>query len=142
ARLRRRCLRKPGLVRGHLPRDRSGPDCLDDRERADGAAVETLHGSARSAERASQARLLEPSPGRRRNVTETLEQWLADELRHAVPEMLKCISACDIVKVRPGLRQTVRPIAGSIVASPVLGAYDPDPDYFFHWFRDSAIVID
>jgi glucoamylase len=24
----------------------------------------------------------------------------------------------------------------------VLGAYDPDPDYFFHWFRDSAIVLD
>jgi glucoamylase len=23
----------------------------------------------------------------------------------------------------------------------VLAAYDPDPDYFFHWFRDSAIVI-
>jgi glucoamylase len=57
-------------------------------------------------------------------------------------EMLKCISACDVVKVRPGLGQTVRPIAGSIVASRVLGAYDPDPDYFFHWFRDSAIVID
>ena len=75
-------------------------------------------------------------------MTATLEQWLADELRHAVPEMLRCISARDIVKQRPGLGQTVRPIAGSIVASPVLGAYDPDPDYFFHWFRDSAIVID
>jgi glucoamylase len=75
-------------------------------------------------------------------VTETLEQWLADELGHAAAEMLKCVSACDIVKVRPGLRQTVRPVAGSIVASRVLGAYDPDPDYFFHWFRDSAIVID
>jgi glucoamylase len=29
-----------------------------------------------------------------------------------------------------------------VLASPVLAAYDPDPDYFFHWFRDSAIVID
>jgi glucoamylase len=36
----------------------------------------------------------------------------------------------------------VRPVAGSIVASPVLASWDPDPDYFFHWFRDSAIVID
>jgi glucoamylase len=36
----------------------------------------------------------------------------------------------------------VRPVAGSVVASPVLASYDPDPDYFFHWFRDSAIVID
>jgi glucoamylase len=75
-------------------------------------------------------------------VTETLEQWLAREFRHAVQEMLRCISARDVVKVRPGLGQTVRPVAGSIVASPVLAAYDPDPDYFFHWFRDSAIVID
>ncbi len=24
----------------------------------------------------------------------------------------------------------------------MLGAYDPEPDYFFHWFRDSAVVID
>jgi len=46
------------------------------------------------------------------------------------------------VKQRPGFGQTVRPARGSIVASPVLGAYDPDPDYFFHWFRDSAVVID
>ena len=57
-------------------------------------------------------------------------------------EMLKCVSATDVVKVRPGLQQTVRPVAGSVVASRVLGAYDPDPDYFFHWFRDSAIVMD
>ena len=28
------------------------------------------------------------------------------------------------------------------MASPVPAAYDPDPDYFFHWFRDSAIIID
>jgi len=75
-------------------------------------------------------------------VTEPLEQWLGRERRHAAAEMLKCVSARDVVKVRPGLGQTVRPIAGSIVASRVLGAYDPDPDYFFHWFRDSAIVID
>ena len=28
------------------------------------------------------------------------------------------------------------------MASPIPAAYDPDPDYFFHWFRDSAIIID
>ena len=36
----------------------------------------------------------------------------------------------------------MRPQRGSIVASPVLAAYDPDPDYFFHWYRDSAVVMD
>ncbi|HEX7236682.1 MAG TPA: glycoside hydrolase family 15 protein [Gammaproteobacteria bacterium] len=56
--------------------------------------------------------------------------------------MLRSVSALDIRKERPGFGQTVRPVAGSIVASPVLASWDPDPDYFFHWFRDSAIVID
>jgi glucoamylase len=75
-------------------------------------------------------------------VTETLEQWLGRVYRHAAPAMLRSVSACHIVKLRPGFGQTVRPVAGSIVASPVLASWDPDPDYFFHWFRDSAIVID
>jgi glucoamylase len=75
-------------------------------------------------------------------VTESLEQWLDREYRHAAPGMLRSISATDIVKERPGFGQTVRPVAGSIVGSPVLADWNPDPDYFFHWFRDSAIVID
>jgi glucoamylase len=29
-----------------------------------------------------------------------------------------------------------------VLASPAIAHYDPDPDYFFHWFRDSALVID
>jgi glucoamylase len=75
-------------------------------------------------------------------VTETLEHWLGREYPHAATAMLRSVSACDLVKERPGFGQTVRPVAGSIVASPVLASWDPDPDYFFHWFRDSAIVID
>ncbi|WP_256330618.1 glycoside hydrolase family 15 protein [Variovorax sp. YR216] len=56
--------------------------------------------------------------------------------------MLSSISPVSIVKHRAGFGQTVRPIVGAVVASPVLGNYDPEPDYFFHWFRDSAVVID
>ena len=70
------------------------------------------------------------------------ESWLERQLCHSASAMLSSISPVSIVKHRPGFGQTVRPIAGAIVASPVLGAYDPDPDYFFHWFRDSAVVID
>lgn len=70
------------------------------------------------------------------------ESWLEGQLRHSASAMLSSISPVSIVKHRPGFGQTVRPIAGAIVASPVPGAYDPDPDYFFHWFRDSAVVID
>jgi glucoamylase len=75
-------------------------------------------------------------------VTENLEQWLGREYAHAATAMLRSISARDIVKERVGFGQTIRPVAGSIVASPMLASWDPDPDYFFHWFRDSAIVID
>lgn len=70
------------------------------------------------------------------------EPWLEEQLARSATLMLRSVSAVDIVKHRPGFGQTVRAVAGSIVASPVLGAYDPDPDYFFHWFRDSAVVID
>ncbi len=56
--------------------------------------------------------------------------------------MLRGISATDIVKQRPGFGQSVQAHIGSVVASPVLASYDPDPDYFFHWYRDSAVVMD
>jgi glucoamylase len=71
-----------------------------------------------------------------------LGQWIERQYRHAAAAMLPSLSAVSIVKHRPGFGQTVTPKKGSIVASPVLAAYDPDPDYFFHWFRDSAVVID
>jgi len=75
-------------------------------------------------------------------VTESLELWLGREYGHAATSMLRSVSAVGLEKQRPGFGQTVRPVAGSIVASPVLASWDPDPDYFFHWFRDSAVVID
>lgn len=75
-------------------------------------------------------------------MTETLEQWLDREYRHAATAMMTSVSAVGLAKERPGFGQSMRPAVGSIIASPVPGAYDPDPDYFFHWFRDSAVVID
>ena len=75
-------------------------------------------------------------------MTESFGQWLDRQYRYSATAMLKSVSRVDIVKTRPGFGATVRPVKGSIVASPVLAAYDPDPDYFFHWYRDSAVVID
>ena len=72
----------------------------------------------------------------------SLKQWIARQWDHAAQMMLKSISPVDIVKTRPRFGQTIMPKLGSVVASPVLAAYDPDPDYFFHWYRDSAAVID
>lgn len=73
---------------------------------------------------------------------ESLDQWIERQYRQARAAMLPSLSPVEIVKQRPGFGQTVMPKKGSIVASPVLASYDPDPDYFFHWFRDSAVVID
>jgi glucoamylase len=73
---------------------------------------------------------------------ETLDRWIERQYRHSAAAMMRSISPIGIVKHRPGFAQTVKPRKGSVVASPVLGAYDPEPDYFFHWYRDSAVVID
>lgn len=71
-----------------------------------------------------------------------LDAWIAAEARVATARMLQAISATHLVMERPGFGQRVIPQRGSVLASPVPAHYDPDPDYFFHWFRDAAIVID
>ena len=71
-----------------------------------------------------------------------LDDWIAAETRIATGRMLAAVSAVELVSQRPGFGQRIVPRPGSILASPVPAHYDPDPDYFFHWFRDSAIVID
>ena len=71
-----------------------------------------------------------------------IEPWLEHQLQCSAKAMLQSISPVSLIKHRPGFGQTMRPMPGAIIASPVLAAYDPDPDYFFHWFRDSAVVID
>jgi len=71
-----------------------------------------------------------------------LEQWLERQYGRAAEAMLVSVSPVGIVKARPGFGHTIRPVKGAIVASPVLADWNPQPDYFFHWFRDSALVID
>ena len=71
-----------------------------------------------------------------------LDNWIDQEARFAASAMLRAVSATKLVKERPGFGQRVVPRPGSVLASPIPAAYDPDPDYFFHWFRDSAIIID
>jgi glucoamylase len=70
------------------------------------------------------------------------EQWLDAQYRRSAAGMLVSVSPVGLVKSRPGFGHTIRPLKGSIIASPVLADWKPDPDYFFHWFRDSALVID
>ena len=71
-----------------------------------------------------------------------LDAWVAAQTRISASAALAAISAAHLVMDRPGFGQRVVPRPGSVLASPVVAHYDPEPDYFFHWFRDSAIVID
>jgi glucoamylase len=72
----------------------------------------------------------------------SLEQWIERQYLLAARAMLQSLSPVHLVKERPGFGQRIQAKKGAVVASPILAAYDPDPDYFFHWYRDSAIVID
>lgn len=71
-----------------------------------------------------------------------LEDWIAGQWDHSAAMMVRCISPMHIIKERPHFGQIIQPKPGSLVASLELAAYDPDPDYFFHWFRDSSLVMD
>jgi glucoamylase len=72
----------------------------------------------------------------------SLVAWIDRQYRISAEGMLRSISAVRLVKERKGFGQTIRPAKGSVLASPAIASYDPDPDYFFHWLRDSAVVID
>ncbi len=67
-----------------------------------------------------------------------LEDWAERLCRHGAAKLKQAISATSLVKERPGFGTSVRPAKGSVLASPSPG----DPDYFFHWLRDSAAVMD
>ncbi len=71
----------------------------------------------------------------------SLDAWIAGQFQRSIRGMLASVSPVGILKERPGFGQTIRPVRGAIVASPVLADWNPEPDYFFHWFRDSAVVI-
>jgi glucoamylase len=70
-----------------------------------------------------------------------LSAWIEQEYRVAARSMLQSVSATGLEHRRSAFGQTLRPARGSIVASPVSAHYDPEPDYFFHWTRDAAVVI-
>ena len=71
-----------------------------------------------------------------------LEEWLNQELRFAATAMQRSVSATHLARERKAFGQSITPNRGSILASPEIANYDPDPDYFFHWLRDSALVMD
>lgn len=71
-----------------------------------------------------------------------LDDWIEVQARYSGARLLAAISATHLSMERPGFGQRITPRAGSVLASPVVAHYDPEPDYFFHWFRDAAVVLD
>jgi glucoamylase len=76
------------------------------------------------------------------STTAALGDWIEAQYHHCAHQILRSISATDIIKQRPGFGLAVQASIGAVVASPVLASYDPEPDYFFHWYRDSSVVMD
>jgi glucoamylase len=69
-------------------------------------------------------------------------EWMERQFGIAARALLRCISATDMVCERRGFGQTIVPARGSVLAAWQVAFYDPDPDYFFHWLRDSAVIVD
>ena len=69
------------------------------------------------------------------------EAWLERRRRGAVRALREAVSATGLVRSRDAFGWTVRPAAGSILASARVAAWDPEPDYFHHWVRDAAIAL-
>ncbi len=70
-----------------------------------------------------------------------LPSWIARQARHSAELMEGAISATHLTRCRAAFGQVIVPAKGSVLASPVSADWDPEPDYFFHWVRDSAIVM-
>ena len=72
---------------------------------------------------------------------ENLETWITHQAAGSAVAMARAISATHLVRRREAFAQIVVPAPGSVLASPEIADWDPEPDYFFHWVRDSAIVM-
>jgi len=70
-----------------------------------------------------------------------LDAWIARQMLRSAVAMEQAISATHLTRRREAFGQIVAPAKGSVLASPVIADWDPEPDYFFHWLRDSALVM-
>jgi glucoamylase len=72
---------------------------------------------------------------------DVLPAWIARQARYSLVAMERAVSATRLTRQRDEFGQAIVPVEGSVLASPAIGNWDPEPDYFFHWLRDSAIVM-
>jgi glucoamylase len=70
-----------------------------------------------------------------------MDAWIARQIGRSAAALADAISATHLRHRREAFGYLVVPERGSVLASPVSAAWDPEPDYFFHWVRDSAIAM-
>lgn len=70
-----------------------------------------------------------------------LDIWIARQSAASIAAIERAISATHLCRRRERFGQFITPASGSVLASPVFADWDPEPDYFFHWTRDSALVM-
>ncbi len=70
-----------------------------------------------------------------------LSAWIAKQAQSSATAMVRAISATHLVRRRDAFGHVAVPARGSVLASLAVADWDPEPDYFFHWVRDSAIVM-
>ena len=70
-----------------------------------------------------------------------LEAWTERQARISAAKLARAISATWLICNRRSFGQTIRPAKGSVLASPEIDLAG-GPDYFFHWLRDGAAVMD
>lgn len=71
----------------------------------------------------------------------SLDIWIEQEGRFAAAAMLRLVSATDLVCDRRAFGRRIVPTKGSVLAAPP-AVQEGDPDYTFHWLRDSALIMD
>ena len=70
-----------------------------------------------------------------------LDDWIERQAQLSANLMERAISATNLRRERAAFGQMIVPARGSVLASPSMADWNPEPDYFFHWLRDSAIVM-
>ena len=72
----------------------------------------------------------------------SLSDWADTQAQISAVKMAESVSATWLIKYRAGFGQSIRPAAGSVIAAVGSANDESEPDYFFHWLRDSAHVMD
>src|SRR5690606_26751613 len=70
-----------------------------------------------------------------------LDAWIERQLAISTERLLAAVSATDLSRPGPRQAQIMVPAPGSVLAAPQPTPGPDEPDYFFHWIRDAALVI-